>query len=100
MLKHIVMFKLKENYLGKPKNELAREIKASLEKLPSLIPQIKFYEIGINELSDPRSFDLVLISIFENKDDLELYRNHPEHKKTLEFILERSLDAKVVDYFV
>ncbi|MEJ5286064.1 MAG: hypothetical protein CH6_4259 [Candidatus Kapaibacterium sp.] len=100
MLKHIVMFKLKEDYQGKDKSSLAKEIKEALEKLPSLIPQIKHYEVGINQLDDPRAYDIVLVSAFENKDELEIYRNHSAHKKTLEFILERALDAKVVDYFI
>lgn len=100
MLKHIVMFKLKEKYKGKSKAELALEIKTALEKLPEIIPQIRYYEIGINELSDPRAYDIVLISAFEDKEQLEIYRNHPQHKETLQFILERAEDAKVVDFFV
>lgn len=100
MLKHIVMFKLKDSYFGKEKSLIAKEIKEKLERLPALIPQIKFYEVGINELDDPRAYDIVLISAFENKDALDTYRNHPEHKKTLDFILERALDAKVVDYLI
>lgn len=100
MLKHIVMFKLKNSYQGKIKEELAKEIKFALEKLPFIITQIKYYEVGINELNDPRSYDLVIISAFENIEDLEIYRTHPIHKETLNFILERTEDAKVVDYFV
>lgn len=99
MLKHIVMFKLKETFQGKPKEELAREIKVALEKLPEIIPQIKYYEVGINELEDPRAYDIVLISAFEDRNELEIYRNHPKHKETLQFILERAEDAKVVDFF-
>lgn len=99
MLKHIVIFKLKDSYLGKDKFSLAQEIKEALERLPGLIPQIKFYEVGINRLDDPRAYDLALISAFESVDDLNIYRNHPEHKKTLDFILERAIDSKVVDFF-
>lgn len=100
MLKHIVMFKLKNSYQGKSKLELAKEIKEALEKLPSIVEQIRYYEVGINELKDPRAYDLVIISEFKDKEDLEIYRRHPRHKETLNFILERAEDAKVVDYFV
>jgi hypothetical protein len=93
------MFKLKNNYHGKEKIYLAQEIKNKLEKLPEIIPQIKHYEIGINQLDDPRAYDIVVISAFENKEDFDFYRNHPEHKKTVEFILERAENSIVVDYF-
>lgn len=99
MLKHVVMFKLKEEYLEKPKMELAIEIKEALEKLPNIIPHIKYYEVGINVLTDPRAYDIVLISSFESEEDLKIYRNHPVHKEILSFILERSEDSKVVDFF-
>jgi nicotinic acid mononucleotide adenylyltransferase len=100
MLKHIVMFKLKDEYSGKSKNDLAKEIKEALEKLPQIIDEIKLYEVGINQLDDPRSYDLVLISGFDSLEGLEKYKQNPEHKKTLEFIMNRCLDVKVVDFFV
>lgn len=99
MLNHIVLFKLKEAYDGKNKNELAKDIKEKLERLPILIPEIMHYEVGINALDDPRAYDLVLISKFDNLNSLEVYRNNPIHKETLAFILERCLDVKVVDYY-
>jgi len=40
-----------------------------------------------------------LISKFENLQALENYKSNEHHKQTLEFILERSLDAKVVDFY-
>ncbi len=100
MLKHIVMFKLRNSYQGKSKEEISKEIKEALEKLPSIIPQIIYYEVGINELKDPRACDLVIISEFKDQEDLQTYKNHPAHKETLSLILERAEDAKVVDYFV
>ncbi|MFN3307462.1 MAG: Dabb family protein, partial [Candidatus Kapaibacteriota bacterium] len=74
--------------------------KEALEKLPSVIPQIKYYEVGINELKDPRAYDLVIISEFKDNEDFEIYKNHTTHRKTLSFIMDRAEDAKVVDYFV
>jgi hypothetical protein len=50
-------------------------------------------------LNDPRAYDLVLISKFENLQALENYKSNEHHKQTLEFILERALDAKVVDFY-
>ncbi len=100
MLKHIVVFKLKEFAEGSSKSENARLIKQQLEKLPDIIPQIFEYEIGINSLDDPRAYDMVLIALFKSMDDFLIYRNNPEHIKVLEFIMKRTEDAKVVDYFL
>lgn len=100
MLKHIVMLKLKEFAEGNSKSENARLIKQQLEKLPIVIPQILGYEIGLNSLDDPRSYDMVLIASFKSREQFLLYRNNPEHAKVLEFIMKRAEDAKVVDYFL
>lgn len=99
MLKHIVIFKLKEFAEGNSKSENARLIKQQLEKLPDMIPQIFGYEVGINSLDDPRSYDIALIALFKSMDDFLLYQNNPEHRKVLKFIMKRSEDVKVVDYF-
>ncbi len=44
MFKHVVMWKLNNDGLGSKKVENAEAVKLSLERLPSLIPQIKSYE--------------------------------------------------------
>jgi hypothetical protein len=100
MLKHIVIFKLKEFAEGNSKLENARLIKQRLEELPTIIPQIFEYEIGLNSLDDPRAYDMALIALFKSIDDFLMYRNNPEHIKVLEFIMKRTEDAKVVDYFL
>lgn len=100
MLKHIVIFKLKEFAEGNNKLENARLIKQRLEELPTIIPQIFGYEIGLNSLKDPRAYDMVLIASFRSMDDFLIYQNNPAHKKALEFIMKRAEDAKVVDYFL
>ena len=99
MLNHIVIFKLKEEFQGKKKDKIAKEIKEKLEELPRLVREIVYYEVGINSLNDPRAYDLVLISKFESLQSLENYKNNEHHKRTLAFILERALDAKVVDFY-
>ena len=48
MIVHIVLFGLAENAEGKTKAENANYIKAELENLKHLIPEIKKIEVGIN----------------------------------------------------
>ena len=100
MLKHIVMFKLKDTAEGANKKENALKIKASLEGLKAKIKEIKFLEVGIN-ISDATDFyDIVLTTAFNDAKDLEIYQKHPEHLKAAEFIGKVRLERKVIDYIV
>ena len=98
MFKHVVMWKLNEAALGRTKVENAETVKYLLERLPSLIPQIESYEVGINLQDGEGSFDLVLISEFTDRRDFETYRSHPEHVKAVETIRDLTLKAGFVDY--
>ncbi len=98
MIKHIVMWKIKESHEGTDKDELMDRIKEELEGLKSSIPEIKTMEIGRNSNELPTSFDVALYSEFESSEDLEIYKEHPEHVKVAQFIRQVTTDAVVVDY--
>jgi len=98
VLKHIVMWKLKDSHEGTDKEEIMDRIKEELEGLKSSIPEIKTMEIGRNSNKLPTSFDVALYSEFESKEDLEIYKEHPEHVKVAQFIRQVTADAVVVDY--
>jgi len=100
MLKHIVMWKLKDFAEGKSKNENAKEIKSMLENLKGRINEIEFIEVGININDSVQSFDVVLYSEFKDEDDLEKYQKHPEHVKVGEFISKVREDRVVADYML
>ncbi|MDV3428565.1 MAG: Dabb family protein [Bacillota bacterium] len=98
MIKHIVMWKLKETSEGCTKEENAKKIKSLLENLKDKISEIKYLEVGINVNSSESAFDAVLISEFETLEDLNSYQVNPEHKKVSAFVKSVRLDRKVVDY--
>ena len=81
MLKHIVMWKLKEFAEGKTKAENALIMKENLERLVGIVPEIKSLQVGINEKTSDMAYDAVLISTFEDADALARYKVHPEHVK-------------------
>ena len=62
MVKHIVMWKLKEEALEHTKAENAKKIKELLEALPGVIPDILELQVGINE--NGGEFDAVLVTKF------------------------------------
>ena len=98
MIKHIVMWKLKEFAEGNNKSENANIIKNSLESLEEKISAIKFIEVGININEAKQSYDVVLCSEFESMEALDIYQNHPEHVKAAEFIKKAVEDRVAVDY--
>ena len=66
MLKHIVMWKLKEFAEGKTKAENALIMKENLERLVGIVPEIISLQVGINEKESDMAYDAVLISTFDS----------------------------------
>lgn len=98
MIKHIVMWRLKETAHGNSKEENAIKIKNMLESLRGKIPGMVNIEVGIDFSYTDSSSDVVLYSEFATKEDLENYQVHPEHKAVMPFILEARLERRVIDY--
>ncbi|HEX9061542.1 MAG TPA: Dabb family protein [Clostridia bacterium] len=94
MVTHIVMFRLKDK---SSKNiEKARDILLSMD---GKITELKSIEVGIDFLRSERSYDLVLITKFNSRQDLDKYQDHPYHvdvvKKHMHEVIESSM---AVDY--
>ncbi len=100
MIKHIVMWKLKDSHDGLSKSEIAKKLKSELEDLKNKIPQIKKIEAGINFNPSDASYDVALYSSFESKEDLAIYQKHPDHMKVAEFVSQIRTERCVVDYEV
>jgi heme-degrading monooxygenase HmoA len=98
MVKHIVMWKLRDRAEGSEKLANAMLIKSRLESLPGKIPGILKLEIGIDISGTEDSFDVVLYSEFASREDLQSYQNHPEHRAVMPFISAVREERKVVDY--
>lgn len=92
MIKHIVFFKLPEEF---EKKDLL------IEKLNTLKDEIDFIralEVGVDFLQSDRSFDLVLTVIVGSKEELSSYATHEKHLPVVEFIKSNGIETKVVDY--
>lgn len=94
MLVHIVMFQFKEE--NKEAN-LVR-VKEMLEALPTQIDTLRSMEVGIDISRSERSFDLVLVSMFDDQAGLDIYAPHPAHQEVVSIIKEVTSLSKVVDY--
>lgn len=92
MIKHIVFFKLPENFTGK---DLLVE---KLNNLKDEIDQVKALEVGINFADSDRAFDISLTVIVPSKEALAEYAVHEKHLPVVEFIKSNGIETKVVDY--
>ncbi len=99
MLKHVVMFRIKDYLHIDEKKKAIKELKDRLDVLPSEIEQIVDFETGLNFSSSPSAYDLVLYSVFRTEEDLDTYRMHPKHQELLKFFNEIKKEIAVVDYW-
>jgi quinol monooxygenase YgiN len=100
MLKHIVMWKLKEHAEGNDKQENAKLVKEKLEAMNNLVPGMLKLEVGISLGADATANDVVLYSEFEDENALAAYQAHPEHKAVFPFIGAVRETRNAVDYFI
>jgi hypothetical protein len=99
LLKHIVMFKLKEAALGADKAENLQRVRWQLVALKDKLAEIKSFEVGVNVTNSGAAYDLALLSEFDSQTALLSYQSHPEHLKVAEFVQEVCESRIVVDYF-
>ena len=100
MIKHIVMWKLKNFAEGSSKDENALLVKSKLEGLKKKIKQVKVLEVGFNLNTSSTTYDIVLYAEFETMEDLNRYKTHPEHKKVGDFVSKVRQERKAIDYTV
>ena len=94
MIRHICMFKLKEE------NEQAN-LQEALNRAQSLkaIEQVRGFEVVCNGPDMPESnYELALIFDFHNAQDLQTYQMHPIHKAFGSFITEIRESRACIDY--
>ena len=101
MIRHIVMFRFKEEAMGKSKKENVEATRAMLDALPAKIPQIVESRTYIGaEGMNPENADLLLVSDFATREDLEAYIVHPDHKAVGAFMRPRRESRAAIDLIV
>lgn len=100
MIKHTVMWNLKDTALNSSKAENATKIKTILENLKNDIAVIKNIEVGIDCTDIPNNYDVILYCEFNSLDDLGTYQSHPKHVEAGKFIKEVVESRACTDYEV
>lgn len=78
MVKHIILWTLKDTLSAEEKEEVKKGIKEGLEGLKGKVPGIVDIKVNIHGLASSNA-DLMLDSTFESEEALKAYATHPEH---------------------
>ena len=98
MLKHIVMWKLKDFAEGADRVTNAAKMKALLEGMSGKLPGLLKLEVGLATPGLEATCDVVLVSEFTDATALAAYQNHPDHVAMKPFIASIREARQVVDY--
>ena len=78
MVKHVILWTLKDELSTEEKVNIKKDIKEGLEGLKGKVPGIVEIKVNINGLESSNA-DLMLDSTFEDEVALKNYAVHPEH---------------------
>lgn len=78
MIKHIVCFNLLD-----PTEENCKKAAEVLLSMKDKIDVLRGIEVGVDFLRSERSCDVVLETLFDSKEDLGTYQDHPYHVETV-----------------
>ena len=98
MLKHIVMWRFQGQAEGKSKQEHMAWIKEHLLALQPVIPELLSMEIGQDIGVGRDTYDMALVTTFENAETLAFYQNHPAHKAVSAYVGKVRIARASVDY--
>ena len=89
MVKHIVLFKLKDEVPEAEKLVVMNKFKEAIEALPAKISVIRKIEVGLH---------IALYSEFDTLEDVKFYATHPDHVAAGKIIAEAKDSRACVDY--
>ena len=97
MVKHIVLFKLKEELPATEKQAVMNQFKEAIEALPAKISVIRKMEVGLN-VNPAEAWDIALYSEFDSLEDVKTYAVHPDHVAAGKLLADVKLNRACVDY--
>lgn len=97
MVKHIVLFKLKNEVSAEEKQAVALKFKTAIEALPAVIPFIKHVEVGIN-INPDEQWNIALYSEFNTLEEVKAYATHPAHVAAAKLLADVKESRSCVDY--
>ncbi|MEG1579697.1 MAG: Dabb family protein [Bacteroidaceae bacterium] len=97
MIRHIVLFQLKENFTPTEKKEIMEQFRFGILALQPRISEIRSIEIGFNVNTDEH-WDICLNSSFDTLSDMHKYATHPLHLSVVNNIKPHLQGRSCTDY--
>ena len=97
MVKHIVIFKLRDEITQEEKLDIMNRFKVAIESLPATIPFIRKIEVGLN-INPAETWNIALYSEFDSLEDVKAYATHPDHVAAGKIIADAKENRACVDY--
>ena len=98
MIRHIVLFKLKEFSSEVERNDVLEKVLINFRSLIGEIPQIRQYKVERDISCRQDSFDVIIDSNFDSIEDLRAYQDHPAHKSAVAQNKQWCYHKALVDY--
>ena len=97
MVKHIVLFKLRDDVPVEEKLVVMNSFKEAIEALPAKISVIRKIEVGLN-MNPGETWNIALYSEFDTLEDVKYYATHPDHVAATQIIKDIKEGRACVDY--
>ena len=94
MLTHVVLFKFKAEATA----EQTSQLEAGLKGLPALIAEIREFRVGRDVIRSERSYDLGLVSAFDDLAAMQRYQVHPAHQEVVALVKSLCSGVVAVDF--
>ena len=98
MIRHIVMWKLKEHAEGGDRPANLIKMRALLESCADLVPGMAGFTVAVAQPGLEATYDIVLDSSFDSVAALDAYQTHPAHLAIKPFIGAVRLERQCMDF--
>lgn len=98
MIRHIVMWKLKEQAESADRAANARKMKTLLDQCADIVPGILKLEVGVAQAGFECTYDVVMYSEFASRAALATYQQHPQHQALKPFFSAVRESRQCMDY--
>ena len=98
MVKHVILWKLKEKLSETERDQILADMKDHLEGLVGIVPGLRSLNVVVNKL-DSSNADVMLDSALESEAALKGYQTHPEHVRVADTYVRPYTEVRLcIDY--
>lgn len=79
MVRHIILWRLKDEFTAPERQEIKQSIKLGLEGLKGVVPGLLEIKVQVDGRLETSNADVMLDCILESAEALAVYAQHPAH---------------------